>query len=82
MTALVFGDTIRINRRFWKERRFWVYLLAGLAAQCALGMLLHWSVPRVGTLLWALLLPFNYYIISAYLATVLNRRGGLGGRLL
>ena len=67
MTVLVFGDTIRIGRRWWAQRRFWLLLGISLVAQCALGIALLWTVPKVSTMLWAYLIPLDYVALGAFL---------------
>lgn len=74
MTALVFGDTIRTTRRRWGSLRFWLLLGAFFAAQCGLGILLLWTVAKVPTMLWALLIPLNYIALSAYLGSFLDSK--------
>ncbi len=74
MTALVFGDTIRVNRHLWRSLRFWLLLGAFFAVQCGLGILLLWTVTKVGAVLWALLIPLNYLALSTYLGFFLDSK--------
>lgn len=74
VTALVFGDMIRTNRRWWRSSRFWLLLGAFFAVQCGFGVLLLWSVTKVPAILWVLLIPLNYIALSAYLGFLLDSR--------
>jgi drug/metabolite transporter (DMT)-like permease len=74
VTAVVFGDTIRANRRHWKTRRFWWLLAAFFALQCAFGIPILWTATKVPAIYWAALLPLNYGVLAGYLALLLNSR--------
>jgi hypothetical protein len=74
MTALVFGDTIRINRRWWGQPRFWLLLGAFFGAQCALGIAILSTVTKMSTMVWAFLIPLDYVALSAYLGYFLELR--------
>ena len=56
MTALVFGDAIRITRRQWRQRRFWLLLGVAFLVQVSVGAALLWNAPRMSTLVWVVLI--------------------------
>jgi hypothetical protein len=72
MTALVFGDTIRTHRVSWGNRRFWLFLAAFFTAQCVLGIAVLAAVAAVSTMVWAVLIPLDYGVLSTYLAFFLG----------
>jgi hypothetical protein len=75
VTALVFGETIRLNRRRWGEARFWVFLASFFGAQCGLGIaVLSMVTTQFSTLVWGFLFPLNYAVLSAYLAYFLESK--------
>jgi hypothetical protein len=74
VTALVFGDTIRTNRRQWRSRRFWLFLGVFFAVQCGLGIPLLSTVTKVPAIYWGLFFPLDYGVLAAYLAFFLDLR--------
>jgi len=74
VTALVFGDTIRANRRHWKSRRFWWLLAVFFAVQCAIGIPVLWAATKVPAIYWGAILPLNYGVLAGYLALLLHSR--------
>jgi hypothetical protein len=74
VSALVFGDTIRTNRRQWRNQRFWVLVGVFLAVQSGLGIVLLSTVTKVPTIYWGLFFPLDYGVLAAYLAFFLDVR--------
>jgi len=72
MTALVFGDAIRINRRCWRQRRFWLLLAVFFGAQCGLALVILGTVTKVPTIFWVFLIPLDYAALGAYLGFFLE----------
>jgi len=68
MTALVFGDAIRITRRAWTQPRFWLLLGLAFIVQVTVGTLLLWNAPRMSTLVWAFFIPLDYAALGGYLS--------------
>jgi hypothetical protein len=71
ITALVFGDAIRVNRSSQRRARFWLLLGGLLSLQCAVGITLLLSVARVPTLVWLLFLPLDYVAVGTCLKRLL-----------
>jgi len=74
VTAIVFGDTVRANRRHWRSRRFWTLLGVFLAVQCGLGVPLLSVVARVPAIYWGIFFPLDYGALAALLAFFMNSR--------
>lgn len=74
MTAIVFGGAIHMNRRWWRIPRFWLLLSSFLAVQSALGAAILSAVTKVYTIVWAVLIPLDYFALGAYLAFCLDSR--------
>ena len=72
VTALVFGDTIRVNRRHWRSQRFWSLLGIFFAVQCALGVPLLSAITKVPAIYWGIFFPIDYGVLAAYLAFFLD----------
>lgn len=81
MTALVFGDAIRLGRPHWRQLRFWVLLAVFFAVQFGLALAVFSVVDVVPTLFWGFLIPLDYLVLGAYLATFLQPRYRANGPL-
>jgi hypothetical protein len=49
-------------------RKFWLLLSGLFAAQSIIGFLVLGAVERVPAMVWALLIPLNYFVLGATLA--------------
>jgi hypothetical protein len=72
VTAIVFVEAIRRNRRLWGKRRFWLVLCSFGFVQCTLGTVALWRIGSVPTVYWALLLPFNFIALDKYMSVFLD----------
>jgi O-antigen ligase len=75
VTALVFGDTVRANRRQWRNQRFWSLLGVFLAVQSAVGVLLLSAIGKVPPIYWGFFFPLDYGVLTACLAFFMDFRG-------
>ena len=75
VTAIVFGDTVRANRRQWRNQRFWSLLGVFLAVQSAVGVLLLSAIGKVPPIYWGFFFPLDYGVLTACLAFFMDFRG-------
>jgi hypothetical protein len=72
ITGIVFGDTMRLNRRWWRERRFWLLLGTFFAIQCGVGLVVLGMVAKVPAMVWVIFMPLDYVALGAYLSYFLE----------
>jgi ABC-type iron transport system FetAB permease component len=62
--AIVYVDTIRLNRTHWKKARFWLPLAGCLVSQSVAGILVLERLATVPAMLWAFAMPANYIVVA------------------
>ena len=74
MTAIVFGYTIHACRRSWGNQKFWALLALFFVVHSGLGVFVLLNEPVVPLVLYALLTPIEYAVLTAYLGYFLTSK--------
>jgi hypothetical protein len=72
MTAIVFGNAIRVCRRSWGRQKFWVLLGLFFAVHCGLGVFLLMRVLPAPWLFYGMLAAPEYVVLAVYLGFFLD----------
>jgi len=67
MTGINFGYAIQAGLRSRARRKFWVLLGLALAVHCGVGIFVLLRVDVVPLLLYAVLAPIEYAVLTAYI---------------
>jgi len=74
--TIVYATAIYKYRAMWKSSRFWSGITLAMLFEIGLGIVALWSVPRISTLFWGMLVyPANVVTVNEFLTRWLGAAG-------